>query len=185
MKAGDNSKEEKMYSSVVCPKSNTIKPIDYTIFLSQWSWDLHMTFYFHETRRYRPVNLDYAIRKVKAFLWCEKRKGFNQIRYAGIVVGVGGGMIGITDHGKKVSTHCHVLLVSDPKYPKRFSGLSDADLVNIEIGWSHGELLIKRVYFNKGICGYLASDKNMDLRYPDTWTIEFFRPTGLIRWQNL
>ena len=150
----------------------------YREFLRQWDWDLHLTFYFHELRKYKLVSLDYAIRKVKAFLWSERRKGFNQIRYAGIVVGVGGGMTGITDHGKKLSTHCHVLLVSDPKYPRRLS-FDDESLIDIEVRWKHGGLEIKRVYLSIGLCAYIASSKNMDLRYPDTWSIDFFRP-GLL-----
>lgn len=167
-----------MHSSVVQPKSNKVYPDDYTEFLSQWDWDLHLTFYFHELRKYKPVSLDYAIQKVKAFLGRERSKGFRQIKYAGIVVGVGG-MAGGPGNVKRVSTHCHVLLVSDPNYPRRLSGLSDDDLIDIELRWKHGELLIKKVYFSKGICGYLASSRNIDFRNPDTWTIEFFRPRVL------
>ena len=159
-----------MNSSLLYPKSNTIYPIDYTEFLSNWDWELHMIFYFHELRKYKPVNLDYAIKKVKDFLWRETNKTFRRIKFAGIIVAV-----------QKGSTHCHVVLTSCHNYPRRLTGLSDQSLMGLEDKWEYGGLRVERVYFNQGLCGYLSSGRNIGVSDPDSWSIEFFKTRVLKR----
>ena len=159
-----------MHSSDLRSESMNTYSTGYTEFLSKWNWELYLTFYFYEVRKYKPVDLCFAIRKVKAFLWGEKKKTFRQIKFAGIIVAV-----------HRASTHCHVVLVSDNNYPRRLNDLSDKSLSDLQDKWKHGALLIKKVYFNAGICGYLASDRNMDLRLPDSWDLQFFRPRVLTR----
>ena len=157
-----------MHSSDLRSESMNTYSTGYTEFLSKWNWELYMTFYFYEAQKYKPVNLCFAIRKVKAFLWGEKKKTLRQIKFAGIIVSV-----------HRASTHCHVVLVSDNNYPRRLTGLSNKRLRHLESKWEYGALLIKKVYDNRGICSYLASERNINLRFPDSWDLEFFRPRVL------
>ncbi|MHC5074589.1 MAG: hypothetical protein ACYTFE_07170 [Planctomycetota bacterium] len=137
----------------------------FTDFLSKWNWDLHLVFYFHSGLNFKSVSFDFAIKKVKSYLWSIKRRSLRRRKFAGIIIAV-----------QTVSTHCHVVLISDHSFPRRLTDLSEERLRYLEGRWSYGALLIKKVYYNQGICSYLASRRNIDIKDMDNWDIQFFRP---------
>jgi hypothetical protein len=140
----------------VIPQS-TIRKL-YKDFLSNWDWDLHITLTF---RRVFPY--DVALGEARRYLWRVKRR-CRKARFGGIIL--------LADP-HRFGPHLHILLVSDPSYPKT---LLDFPADWLELLWTRRiRITTRRQWSNETISGYPVSHKNIRHFDSDNYRMEFYR----------
>jgi hypothetical protein len=140
----------------------------YQELLNRWAWEVHMTFYFANY-----VDFGIAVKQVKQWIGFHKIT-FKCIKYAGLI---------LLANPRYDSPHAHVLLTSDPNYPRTLSDIRPISLNLLEHWWNKGSCKITtfRDWDNHKITTYLTKEKNISLYNPDRWDIYFIRPNLLLR----
>lgn len=138
----------------------------YAEFLNRFNWELHFTFSFN-----RNLNLSAAQVEVRKYLK-RTRHRFSKIKYAGIILA--------TNPHNEVP-HIHMLLTSDPRYPRRLTDISSTIIKFIGFSWDLGtcEITTCNQWENETISWYLTKRKNLPLHDPDRYEIYFYRPNLL------
>ena len=145
---------------------------DFKKLLFNWNWELFITLSF-----IHKVTFGTAIKETKTWLK-HSRQILEKIRYAGIIQVV---------HYLGDNPHIHVLLTSDPAYPRTLKDLDWVDELKspinlMESSWDLskiGTCKIIPVYDNAGVCRYLARPKNFITWDSDRWDFHCYRPNLL------
>lgn len=149
---------------------------DFSDFLNNWNWELFITYTF-----YRPVSKKNAFKRVKQNLHLCRNK-LRRMKVAGI-------LFFCNVHGYP---HVHSLFTSDQNYPNTLTN-HDLNSMRYTLKWLSfywrelklGTCMIERVYHNRGICNYLSSKRNLDLKHFSRWDFEFYRRNQLMKLRSL
>jgi hypothetical protein len=138
-------------------------------FLSDWDWEMHFTLSF-----IYKVDFGTAVKEVKRW-FRELRRVLSEIKYAGVL---------IFSNPHNETPHVHILLVSDPQYPRRLTDVSRLlrtfmvfswENRFVESNWVKGTCRIDKVWDSGGISNYIAKPKNITLWDPDRWEFHYYR----------
>ena len=156
----------------------------YETLFSRWRWQLHITLSY-----YRRADSRYVFRDAK-YLLKEMRSRFPRIKFAAVM---------IYSIYKNDNPHVHMLLTSDPSYPKTLCDLDSAGerklslsamrrdkylLDRINILWescmsNKATCKITKDWSNEVICRYVEKPKNITTWDADRWEFEYYRPNLL------
>jgi len=135
----------------------------YAGFLNEWDWEVFCTLSFN-----RYVDFNTASKQVKRWLRGKgMRTRLSNIKFACVL---------ILSNPHNETPHVHMLMISDPRYPRRLTDISNRLFKFIVFSWDHGSCKMEKVWDGEGISNYTARMKNITLWDPDRWEFQFFRP---------
>lgn len=117
------------------------------------------------------MDLNAASRAVKQWLR-DNRCRFRNIKHAGII---------IVSNPHNEIPHVHMLMISDPCYPRRLQDIHKMKLKYAEYSWDKGSCRILKVSDGAGISSYVSKMKNISLWDPDRWEFDYYRSSLLER----